>query len=305
MSHLGAISQNSRSAIYALIDAAFRSLFRQLPLSSATQKLALKWGYKYRPEPGLVKLRSGPLIQTTQVDHLQLLLYYFGTFEPECLAAMHRIVKPGDTVLDVGANVGLFTLEASLLVGAAGRVIAIEPMPEHASAVLNSARYNGMTNVEVISVAAGDRLGHAILTLPRNTNYGMFTLGDVAGDVSFTVPVRRIDDIVAEREVKSVDFIKMDIEGSELNALIGAEQTLRNFHPTILIELDEAHLAACKTSSREVKSFLKSLGYREFLLDGTLPVLGQAQPVNECLFVHKAEDDSATTSPAAIAASVS
>jgi FkbM family methyltransferase len=297
MSHLGPNSKSSRSAIYALIDATFRSLFRQLPLSSATQKLALKWGYKYRPEPGLVKLRSGALIQTTQVDHLQLLLYYFGTFEPECLAAMHRIIKPGDTVLDVGANIGLFTLEASLSVGSSGRVIAIEAMPEHATAVVHSARSNGMMNVEVISVAAGDRIGEAILTLPRNTNYGMFTLGDVAGDVSFKVPVQRIDDIVAERGVKSVAFIKMDIEGSELNALIGAEQTLRNFHPTILIELDEDHLAACKTSSHEVKSFLNRLGYREFLLDGTLPALGRRQLVNEYLFVHQGKDDSATTRP--------
>jgi FkbM family methyltransferase len=297
MSHLGPNSKSSRSAIYALIDATFRSLFRQLPLSSATQKLALKWGYKYRPEPGLVKLRSGALIQTTQVDHLQLLLYYFGTFEPECLAAMHRIIKPGDTVLDVGANIGLFTLEASLSVGSSGRVIAIEAMPEHATAVVHSARSNGMMNVEVISVAAGDRIGEAILTLPRNTNYGMFTVGDVAGDVSFKVPVQRIDDIVAERGVKSVAFIKMDIEGSELNALIGAEQTLRNFHPTILIELDEDHLAACKTSSHEVKSFLNRLGYREFLLDGTLPALGRRQLVNEYLFVHQGKDDSATTRP--------
>jgi FkbM family methyltransferase len=297
MSHLGPNSKSSRSAIYALIDATFRSLFRQLPLSSATQKLALKWGYKYRPEPGLVKLRSGALIQTTQVDHLQLLLYYFGTFEPECLAAMHRIIKPGDTVLDVGANIGLLTLEASLSVGSSGRVIAIEAMPEHATAVVHSARSNGMMNVEVISVAAGDRIGEAILTLPRDTNYGMFTLGDVAGDVSFKVPVQRIDDIVAERGVKSVAFIKMDIEGSELNALIGAEQTLRNFHPTILIELDEDHLAACKTSSHEVKSFLNRLGYREFLLDGTLPALGRRQLVNEYLFVHQGKDDSATTRP--------
>jgi FkbM family methyltransferase len=291
MSHPGVVATNSRSAIYCLIDATLQSLFRQLPLSPITEKLALKWGYRYRPEPALVKLRSGALIKTTHVDHLQLLLYYFGTFEPECLAAMHRIVKPGDTVLDVGANIGLFTLEASLSVGSGGRVIAIEAMPDHATAVMNSVRYNGMTNVEVIPVAAGDQIGEAILTLPRNTNYGMFTLGEVVGDVSFRVPVQRIDDIVLERRLKSVNFIKMDIEGSELSALIGAEQTLRQFHPTILIELDENHLSACGTSSHEVKSFLNRLGYREFSLDGTLSRPEHRQPVNECLFVHQADDN--------------
>jgi FkbM family methyltransferase len=278
----------SGNQIYGLLDAALCVAFRHLPITTVTEKAALKWGYKYRPDPSVVRLRSGALIQTTQVDHLQLLLYYFGTFEPECLAAMRRNVMPGDTILDVGANIGLFTLEGSMAVGSAGRVIAIEAMPAHATSVMESVRRNGMKNVEVIPVAVGDEKGEGTLTLPSNTNYGMFTLGNVAGDVSFKVPIERIDDILFKRGVNSLAFIKMDIEGSELKALIGAEQTLKKHHPTILIELYEEHLNACGTSSREVKSFLTALGYREAFLDGTPISVKEGRPGNECLFVHEA-----------------
>jgi len=287
MASIAATPTKNTNALYQWIDAIFRAVLRHLPVLPLTERIALWWGYRYRPKPTLVRLRSGALIKTTHVDHLQLLLYYFGTFEPECLAAMRRNVRPGDTILDVGANIGLFTLEGSLAVGPAGRVIAIEAMPAHATSVIDSVRRNGMSNVEVIPVAVGDQRGEGTLTLPSNMNYGMFTLGKVVGEVSFKVSVQRIDDILAERGVNSVDFIKMDIEGSELKALIGAEQTLRKHHPTILIELYEEHLNNCGTSSHEVKSFLTKLGYRESFLDGTLITLEQSHPVNECLFVHE------------------
>ncbi|SHK60143.1 FkbM family methyltransferase [Bradyrhizobium lablabi] len=277
---------SNTNLVYTLFDAALRIVLRLLPLTALTEKLALTWGYKYRPEPGLIKLRSGAMIYTTQVDHLQLLLYYFGTYEPGCLAAMRRTVRLGDTILDVGANIGLFTLEGSLAVGPTGRVMAIEPMPAHAKSVRASVRQNNLSNVEVIPVAVGNETGEGSLTLPSNTNYGMFTLGNVTGDLRFNVHIRRIDDIIAERRIEALDFVKIDIEGSELHALKGAEKTLKKFCPTILIELYEEHLKNCGTSSEEVKSFLTQLGYRESFLDGKLVKPGERHPVNECLFVH-------------------
>lgn len=267
---------------YRAADTVLRAVLRCVPLSSATESIALWWGYKFRPKPRVVRLRSGALIKITHIDHLQLLLYYFGTFEPRSLSVMCEHVKSGDTILDVGANIGLFTIEGAKAVGQSGQVISIEAAPQHAKSVKESVSLNGMTNVDVVSVAVGDADGTATLTLPRNTNFGMFTLGKIDGDESFDVPVRRIDDILAGRKV---DFIKMDIEGSEYRALVGAEKTLKS-RPPILIELNEAALNACGSSARQVKEFLFDRGYKGKIIgQGEAITLDQIHACDECLFV--------------------
>jgi FkbM family methyltransferase len=277
-----AISSKHINPIYRLIDISLKTVLRLLPVSALTERIALWWGYRFRPAPSIVRLRSGALMRTTHVDHLQLLLYYLGSFEPHCIDAMREHVKPGDTILDVGANIGLFTIEGAKAVGPSGSVIAIEAAPSHANSVRESARLNQMANVEVVAVAVGDSDGEATLTLPRDTNFGMFTLGKVDGDESFKVPVRRIDDIVAGRKI--VDFIKMDIEGSEYRALLGAKETLKS-RPPILIELNEVALKGCGSSSFQVKQLLSSAGYTGRIVGSSVDItIDQAHVCDECLF---------------------
>ena len=271
----------SSNVLYRAVDAVVRGVLRRAPSTAWTESVALNWGYRYRPVPGIVTLRSGARIQLSHVDHLQLLLYYLGTFEPRALEFMRRSVKPGATILDVGANIGLFTVEGALSVGPSGKVISIEASPNHAKHVSATAKLNGMENVEVAAVAVGNYEGEATLTLPKDANYGMFTLGGVAGDESFTVSVRRIDDIVGGERV---DFIKMDIEGSEYGALLGALETIKRSKPIILIELNEAALVACGATSRQVKDLLESLGYKGRLLDGTPIAPNTAHVCDECIF---------------------
>ena len=274
----------SDNLAYRAIDAGLRTTLRRVPATPLAESIALYWGYRYQPKPRAVRLRSGVMLQTTHVDHLQLLLYYLGTFEPKALEAMRRHLKSGATLLDVGANIGLFTVEGAQAVGPAGSVISIEAAPHHAKAVVEACRLNQFSNVEVHAMAAGDCDGDATLTLPRHTNFGMFTLGEVDGDESFSVPVRRIDDIVAGRKV---DFIKMDIEGSEYRALSGADRTLSRFKPAILIELNEAALKACGSTSRQVKEFLFARGYKGRTIANMSPItLEQSHVCDECLFTN-------------------
>jgi FkbM family methyltransferase len=169
-------------------------------------------------------------------------------------------------VVDVGANIGLYTIEAAKIVGTTGQVVAIEASPAHYKTLTGNVGLNGFRNVTTVSSAAGDSENLAKLTLPDGANRGMFTLGAVAGCSSAMVKVRRIDDILEEQRIKAVDFIKIDIEGSELSALKGATETLKRSHPTILIELNEAALRGCGTTSNEVKSFLASLKYKGFIV---------------------------------------
>jgi len=269
----------NRINAYRIGDALLRQTLRLIPYCSAAEQLALWWGYKFNPVPRAVRLRSGALIQLSHVDHLQLLLYYLGTFEPMALKAMKDHLRPGDTVLDVGANIGLFTIEAAKVVGPAGSVIAIEAMPGHAESLRKSAILNEMRGIEINSVAVGS----AILTLPTGSNRGMFTLGKVVGDEKITVPVRRIDDIVGERRV---DFLKMDIEGSEYQALLGARRMIERQRPKILIELNESALRAYGSSARQVKQLLFDFGYTGQIVGTASPVLlDQHHLCEECLFL--------------------
>lgn len=277
--------------VYRALDAALRTVLRILPLSRLTESIALWWGYRFRPALGITKLRSGSLISLTRVDHLQLLLHYLGTFEPQCLSYMYRCVRTGATILDVGANIGFYTLEAAAAVGPSGRVIAIEAAPFLANSVRENVRLNQIKTVTVITAAAGDVAGDATLILPRGGHFGEFTLGNVSGDETFTVSVRRIDDLLARCGIGNVDFIKMDIEGSEYRALKGAQNTLSKCHPSILIELNEPALNWCGSSAREVKEFLFQHGYRGWLIEGKSLksiLTGQEQGCDECecLFVH-------------------
>src|ERR1035437_10859205 len=129
ISHMKSKRSKMKQRSYDSINALLRFGLHIAP----SEKLALWWGCRYRPAPAVAKLRSGSLAEMTENDHLQLLLYYCGEFEPQCVELMKKHIGPGSIVLDVGANIGLYTLEAAKAVGATGRVIAIEASPGHIS----------------------------------------------------------------------------------------------------------------------------------------------------------------------------
>lgn len=277
-----------RNKLSHVADRVIRVGLRSLPPSKISESAALWWGYRFNPSEEVVTLRSGAVIKVSDVEHSQILMRYMGTFEPHCLSLMKRYARPGGNVIDVGANIGLYTVEASRAVGPSGRVIAIEAAPCHAATIRQSAKLNGARNVTVVNTAVGDEPGEAALTLPAGGNMGMFTLGNVAGPKSYKVQIRTIDDIISDLHVDSVDFVKMDIEGSEFRALNGARKTLEKHRPPILIELNETALRACGSSCRQVKGLLTDLGYTGRKIDGRnlTPIsVVQEHVVDECLFV--------------------
>ena len=147
-----------------------------------------------------------------------------------------------------------------------GRVIAIEAAPSHVRTLSKNIELNGMSNVSLIAAAVGDATGQAKLTLPSGVNLGMFTLGPANGHEVYDVTVRRIDDLLEESGIHSVDLIKMDIEGSEYHALRGAAKTLTKHRPVVIIELNEGALRQCGSSSDDVIQLLGTFGYRGWLI---------------------------------------
>jgi len=272
---------------YRMVDAVIRSLLHIVPYTELTERVALEWGYRFRPAPAIARLRSGGQMAVDLNDHLQLLLYYFGTFEPEALLVMKSRLREGATIIDVGANIAFYTVEAARVVGATGKVIAIEASPILIEKINDHLAMNRLSNVVVFHCAAGQRDGVVTLTLPNDGHHGMFTLGAVDGSEKYDVPMRRIDDVVLEQDLKAVDFIKMDIEGSELGALQGASRTLERFKPPILLELNSTALSRCGTSPETIKLFLSEFGYKGYLIKKNMAPIAQHQShdCDECLFL--------------------
>jgi FkbM family methyltransferase len=144
-----------------------------------------------------------------------------------------RSVKAGDIVLDCGANVGVYTRLA--LDAGAKTVVAIEPAPDN----IESLRRNFPSEIasgRVILVPKGVWDKKDVLNLsidPQNTAADSFVINQKATNKTIQVPLVPIDELVADLRLERVDYIKMDIEGAETNALAGGRQTLAKYHPRL------------------------------------------------------------------------
>jgi len=166
-------------------------------------------------------------------------------FEPYTVRALRAAVEPGDTVFDVGANIGFFSTLLSRLVGPGGRVVSFEPEPENLGMLRANLDANVCFNVTVVPRAAGAEPGVATFSVDEATGAtghlgGEATAGELAvgtGKVRLIeIPVDTIDRVSA-RDAVAPDVIKLDIEGGEIHALTGASNTLRTHRPFVVSEL--------------------------------------------------------------------
>lgn len=279
---------------YQLVDLALRTVLRHVPPSSYTESIALRWGYAFHPAPRVVTLRSGLPMQVDPSEHLQILLYYLGTFESHCLRWLRALLPDGGTFLDLGANIGLYTLEGAACVGPHGRVISVEAAPMHLERLRANIDRCGFENVSVVPVAVGPCQGRAKLSLPPSGNLGMFTIGTVPNALGIDVPVRPLDEVLRELAVSRLDVVKIDIEGAELGALRGGREVIGRDKPAFLAEINAEALARCGASAAALRGFFEEQGYHGWLIGrgGLEPLPDPGSHVcEECLFIHPSRSD--------------
>jgi FkbM family methyltransferase len=217
--------------------------------------------------PVVVRWLNGTRIGLTLGNDMSLCLYVGSSFEPNEFAFLDRVLRPGMTFVDVGANEGLYTLFAARRVGHAGRVVAIEPSSrERALLEANLAR-NRLGNVTVVPRALADAPGSAELKIAPKRHGGHNTLGRFIyeGDVVVArekVPVETLDALAARLDLGRVDVVKIDVEGAELKLLSGGRGLLSRQRPVLLIEANEAALRQQGASAAAVVDLLRSLDYR-------------------------------------------
>jgi FkbM family methyltransferase len=166
-------------------------------------------------------------------------------------------VKPGMVVIDVGANVGVYTFSAAARVGATGKVIAVEPTALCVQCLHETIRINALEQVSVYAVAASDTEGSLSFRVSASSEYNEVVARDVQEAGLVTIPCLPLDIICEKENIQQVDIIKIDAEGHELSVLKGALQVIASFHPVILYE----NLAGASDANLPVYDFLRTQGY--------------------------------------------
>jgi FkbM family methyltransferase len=184
-----------------------------------------------------------------------------GSYEPEVEAIFRKYVRPGMTVLDVGANVGFFTMLAASLVGPEGRVVAFEPNSNNVRMLEASRRANNFENVHVHCIAASDAPGLLAFTTSYSNGSAVSLGSSLEGLLGTTViPAIDADRLLADEQ--PVHFIKIDVDGGEYRALNGMRRTLSRYRPTIVSEFTPGLLGGISgVSAEEYLRFLMGQKY--------------------------------------------
>jgi FkbM family methyltransferase len=210
-------------------------------------------------------------------------------YEPETMAAIRTWVKPGMTVLDIGAHTGFVTLYLADQVGETGHVLGFEPSPDNFRLLEKNVRSNSLPQVRLFPLALSDRSGTAALT--RNPiNDGGHSIGnqhqnpDMAGwdleELKIQVPTRSLDDWLAEQDVDHVDFIKIDVEGAEGLVFAGARELLSSPRaPFIICEVADAAQRSVGQTEASLRQILYDYDYRSYWLRKGCPELRRKDSV--------------------------
>ena len=182
---------------------------------------------------------------------------------PQAHPAVLALLRPGSVAIDVGANLGEWTVPLARSVGAAGRVIAIEPAQRSAAALEATLAANALRQAEIVRCAIGDHDGQTEFAVPVvtsvRTDTGRARIGPAAfGYEALHVPLRRLESLAAELSFDRLDLIKIDVEGHERQVLDGAAAILDKYRPALVMETGHEP----EGERTAIHDRLRGLGYR-------------------------------------------
>lgn len=221
------------------------------------------------------------------------LRYLTGDAEPEVQEALAELIEPGQTIYDVGANIGFFTILCARLVGPQGKVYAFEPIPENVVTLRHNIALNKLTNVIVVEQALSASTGTAEMFVSPWSAFHSLNVdgaskrenhGPDGGQI--TVATVTLDEFVQGDGISAPDLIKLDVEGAELLVAEGMRETLRTVQPLLLVEIHDTNL--------EYGEFVDSIDYRVRVIDGDAPTLADAGRNPHTIAWPKARDMAGT-----------
>ena len=260
-----------KNAIALIILRIVRLYIRYFPIRAGK-----RWTFRNIIDPYLswrvyrtaARMRAGPRIDIQLPDQIQSRIYFFGIWEPQISDYIATHLAPGDCFIDVGANVGYFSLLAASIVGNAGTVCAIEASPSIFASLQRNVIRSGYSQIELFNKAVSDAPGHLSIYLGPAANRGSTTtISAVATrrgqDLEAVVPADTLSAIVGEMKLLSARLIKVDIEGAEYLLLSGIVHLLPRFNSATewLIEVAPKAIAEQGRSAVDLLEMFRSSGY--------------------------------------------
>lgn len=199
--------------------------------------------------------------------------YWSGANELPVQMALTRFLKPGGIFYDIGSNIGFFALIAARLVGPSGKVVAVEPVPRNAETIRRNVARNGFSNVQVLEIALGSGAGMAELHVTRHPGGATLSTTDIPPDATGTIMVQvaTLDELALTEKLGRPQLIKVDVEGTELDVLMGMTRTLAEFRPAVLFEIDAPNAEMLEAKSSPIRGFLEDRRYRIHPLENSYP----------------------------------
>ena len=199
-------------------------------------------------------------------------LFISGCYEPNEFAYLDEIIKPDMKIVDIGANIGLYTIWMAKRIQDGGEVIALEPSSREFKRLEQNIILNDLDNVTMLKTGASDSRRSGKLHISNDNEPGLNTLGEITysniDEIAIEdIALNKVDNILSDLKIGHVDIIKIDVEGHEYFALQGMEDTLKRDHPILILEINEESLDKQNCSASQIFRFLQDLGYHLMAFD--------------------------------------
>lgn len=223
-----------------------------------------------RPRRRVVPSTFGARYAVDTQDLIQRYLYLFGVWEPHMTRWLQGRLRPGDTYVDIGANIGYFTVLAAQLVGPQGRVVAVEASPVFHERLRQQVRLNGMGNVRTLNAAVSDVEETLNFVLASSQNMGANSIVPYDGpaESSFDIGAQPLPKLLSDEEVASARIIKIDVEGAEGSVVRGMVPMLDRLRDDaeITVEVTPARMRQLGDSAGELMESMRSRGFHAYRL---------------------------------------
>lgn len=218
----------------------------------------------------VVETSSGARLAVDTQDLIQRYVYLFGVWEPHMTRWLRGRLRPGDAFVDVGANIGYYSLLASRLVGERGRVVAVEASPAFHGRLLDHVRLNGCPNVRAVNAGVSDSARTLTFVLASSHNLGSNSIVpyDGSAESSFEIEARSLPDLLEPEEIARARVIKIDVEGAEGSVVRGLEPILDQLRPDaeITVEVTPDRMAKLGDSADELIETMRRHGFHVYRL---------------------------------------
>ncbi len=193
-------------------------------------------------------------------------LIFEGNFELNEINFLKKFLKKEDYFLDIGANIGLFSINASRIIGENGKIISFEPSPVTFSRLKENIELNKFTNVDIRNIGISDKKGELTLNISETGHDAWDTFATNIDKKMFnnsaTVPVHTLDDELKEIDKERISLVKIDVEGWEKFVLNGAKEFLTKYEPVLMVEFTENNTEAAGYNVLELYDIMSSFGYK-------------------------------------------